>query len=95
MRPALSRKAYSVTSSLGASRIVKAIAQARGLDPKKWHPHLLRHACATHMHDHEAPLQAVAALLGHARLSTAQIYTRVSVGRMMQTYNKAHPHARG
>lgn len=75
-------------------RIVKAIAEARGLDPKKWHPHLLRHACATHMHDHEAPLQAVAALLGHARLATAQIYTRVSVGRMMQTYNAAHPHAR-
>src|SRR2546425_3607918 len=76
-------------------RVVKAIAEARGFDPKKWHPHLLRHACATHMHDHEGPLQAVAALLGHARLSTAQIYTRVSVGRMMQTYNKAHPHARG
>lgn len=75
-------------------RIVKAIAEAKGLDPKKWHPHLLRHACATHMHDHNAPLQAVATLLGHARLSTAQIYTRVSVGRMMQTYNKAHPHAR-
>ena len=32
-------------------------------------------------------------LLGHARLSTAQIYTRVSVGRMMRTYNKAHPQA--
>lgn len=75
-------------------RIVKWVAVAKGLDPKKWHPHLLRHACGTHMHDHEASLQAVAVLLGHARLSTAQIYTRVSVGRMMQTYNRAHPHAR-
>ncbi len=74
-------------------RIVKAVAEARGLDPSKWHPHLLRHACATHMHDHNAPLQAIATLLGHAKLSTAQIYTRVSVGRMMQTYNAAHPHA--
>jgi integrase/recombinase XerC len=74
-------------------RIVKAVAEARGLDPHKWHPHLLRHCCGTHMHDHEAPLQAVATFLGHARLSTAQIYTRVSVGRMMQTYNRAHPHA--
>lgn len=71
-------------------RIVKAVAEARGLDPAKWHPHLLRHACATHMHNHNAPLQAVATLLGHARLSTAQIYTRVSVGRMMQTYRSAH-----
>jgi integrase/recombinase XerC len=74
-------------------RIVKAVAEARGLDPEKWHPHLLRHACATHMHDHDAPLQAVATLLGHAKLSTAQIYTRVSVGRMMKSYNAAHPHA--
>jgi site-specific recombinase XerD len=65
-----------------------------GLDPAKWHPHLLRHACGTHMHDHNAPLQAVATFLGHAKLSTAQIYTRVSVGRMMQTYKAAHPHAR-
>jgi len=75
-------------------RILKVVAEAKGLNPAKWHPHLLRHACGTHMHDHEAPLQAVATFLGHARLSTAQIYTRVSVGRMMQTYNKAHPHAR-
>jgi integrase/recombinase XerC len=75
-------------------RIVKAVAEARGLDKTKWHPHLLRHACGTHMHDHNAPLQAVATFLGHAKLSTAQIYTRVSVGRMMQTYRAAHPHAR-
>ncbi len=75
-------------------RVVKAVAEAKGLDPAKWHPHLLRHACGTHMHDHDAPLQGVATFLGHARLSTAQIYTRVSVGRMMQTYRSAHPHAR-
>jgi integrase/recombinase XerC len=74
-------------------RIVKAVAEGKGLDPAKWHPHLLRHACATHSHDHNAPLQWVATFLGHARLSTAQIYTRVSVGRMMQTYRAAHPHA--
>ena len=75
-------------------RIVKAVAGAKGLDPKKWHPHLLRHACGTHMHDHNAPLQFVGTFLGHAKLSTAQIYTRVSVGRMMQTYRAAHPHAK-
>jgi integrase/recombinase XerC len=76
-------------------RTVKAIAEARGLDPKKWDPHLLRHACGTHMRDHHAPPQAVATFLRHAKLSSAQIYTRVSVGRMMDTYNRAHPHARG
>src|ERR1700686_504424 len=69
-------------------RILKDVAEAKGLNPAKWHPHLLRHACGTHMHDHDAPLQGVATFLGHSRLSTAQIYTRVSVGRMMQTYNK-------
>ena len=72
-------------------RIVKDIAEAKGLDPAKWHPHLLRHACGTHMHDHDAPLQGVATFLGHARLSAAQMYTRVSVVRMMHTYNQAHP----
>lgn len=74
-------------------RIVKGVAKAHGLDPKKWHPHLLRHACATHMHDHGAPLQAIAILLGHSKLTTAQLYTRVSVGRMMRTFKQTHPHA--
>lgn len=58
-------------------RVVKAVAEAKGLDPAKWHPHLLRHCCGTHSHDHNAPLQWVATFLGHAKLSTAQIYTRV------------------
>ncbi len=74
-------------------RIVKDVAEEKGLDPGKWHPHLLRHACGTHMHDHNAPLQGVATFLGHARLSTAQIYTRVSIARMMHTYNRTHPQA--
>src|ERR1051326_1563420 len=74
-------------------RILQSVAASKGLDPTKWHPHLLRHCCGPHMHDHDAPLQAVAAYLGHAKLSTAQIYTRVSVGRMMRIYKGAHPHA--
>jgi integrase/recombinase XerC len=73
-------------------RILIEVAKAKGLPD--YNPHLLRHACASHLHDHGAPLQAIATLLGHAKLSTAQIYTRVSVGRMMDTYNRAHPHAR-
>jgi integrase/recombinase XerC len=72
-------------------RIVKHIAETKGLPP--YNPHLLRHAFATHMHDHNAPLQAVATLLGHAKLSTAQIYSRVSAGRMMDVYSRSHPHA--
>jgi integrase/recombinase XerD len=55
---------------------------------------LLRHACGTHMHDHNAPLQAVATFLGHAKLSTAQISLASQSGRMMQTYRAAYPHVR-
>lgn len=72
-------------------RIVKLVALANGLPP--YNPHLLRHACATHMHDHNAPLQAIAVQLGHGRFSSAQLYTRVSTGRMIDVYRKAHPHA--
>jgi integrase/recombinase XerC len=73
-------------------RIVKRIAEANGLP--SFNPHALRHACATHMHDHGAPLQMVAIQLGHENLETATVYTRVSTGRMQDVYRKAHPHAR-
>jgi len=47
-------------------RIVKVVAKAKGFDPGKWHPHLLRHACGTTCTNLGAPLQAVAQVLGHA-----------------------------
>jgi integrase/recombinase XerC len=75
-------------------RVIKIAAETCGLDPEKWHPHLLRHAAATHMCDHGASLQSVSILLGHAKLSTTQIYTRVSSGRLRRSYDAAHPHAR-
>jgi len=77
------------TRSIG--RMVKAVAIAKGLPG--YHPHQLRHAFATHLLDHGASLQLISRLLGEAKLSTAQIYTRVSVGRMMEVYKRAHPHA--
>jgi integrase/recombinase XerC len=75
-------------------RIIKIAAETCGFDPKKWHPHLLRHAAATHLCDHGASLQSVSTLLGHAKLSTTQIYTRVSSGRLRRSYDAAHPHAK-
>jgi integrase len=77
-----------------AGRGSLSLANTLWQDPAKWHPHLLRHACGTHMHDHNAPLQTVATFLGHAKLSTAQISPASQSGRMMQTYRAAHPHAR-
>jgi site-specific recombinase XerD len=73
-------------------RMLLHMTKVRGLQPM--HPHLLRHACATHMLDNGCPLDVISQILGHDSLDVTAFYAQVSTRLMMKEYNGAHPHAR-
>jgi integrase/recombinase XerC len=79
------------TRSVG--RIIKKIAVAKGLSPEV-HPHTLRHAFGTHMLEEGADLRAIQEMLGHARLSTTQRYTQLSMKQVLEVYDQTHPRAK-
>ena len=76
------------TRSMG--RIIKKYVVDAGL-PSDISPHSMRHSYATHLLDGGADLRSVQELLGHESLSTTQKYTHVSIDRLMEVYDKAHP----
>ena len=81
-------------SRQGAFNIVRKHAEKAGIAIEKVSPHVLRHSAATHMVEAGADLRTVQEMLGHATISTTQVYTRVSPAHVMEIYVEAHPRSR-
>jgi integrase/recombinase XerD len=90
-----SRSAEGHLTRQGFAQDLKELALEAGLDPERVSPHVLRHAFASHLLDRGADLRSVQQLLGHADISTTQIYTHVLEERLKRIVLDHHPLAKG
>ena len=78
---------------LTRQRLWQLVGQASKASGRHASPHMLRHSCATHMVENGADLRTVQTILGHADISTTQVYTHVALDRLKSVYAKHHPRA--
>jgi len=79
---------------LTRQRVWQLVGQASVASGRHASPHMLRHSCATHMVENGADLRTVQTILGHADISTTQVYTHVALDRLKSVYAKHHPRAK-
>jgi len=79
---------------LTRQRVWQIVAAASAPTERHASPHMLRHSCATHMVENGADLRTVQTILGHADISTTQVYTHLALDRLKNVYRKHHPRAK-
>lgn len=79
---------------LSRQRIWQMVGAASASSGRHASPHMLRHSCATHMVENGADLRTVQTILGHADISTTQVYTHLALDRLRSVYKKHHPRAK-
>jgi integrase/recombinase XerD len=81
-------------AGLTRQRVWQMVREASAASGRPASPHMLRHSCATHMVENGADLRTVQTILGHADISTTQVYTHLAIDRLRTVYQKHHPRAK-